>query len=125
MNRKEAFQIDPARGIPVCLVEIDHSALVELIETLRVNVARTDELIGVIAGNEPGPELQAAEDELDEIAGVMETMLHSQVIELTDIHMEALGMISQTETWPAEPITQEQADYGAAVGALLSVIEES
>lgn len=122
MTKDEAFQIDPERGIPVCLIGIGHEDLVKLVEVLRENVARTDELILILSANDAGSsEYIEADLELDKIAEDMEFALNNQSIPMNDYAMEALGLLTQKPDWPANPVTEQEIVTSHLVDTLMTI----
>lgn len=125
-TRQAAFQIDPVRGIPQCLVRIEHQALVDLVNALRESVKRTDELIAIVAGF-PGawyckdPACKAAEAELDQIAADMELALSNQSIEIGEYEQEALGLLLMKEDWPGAAITDEELAQSEMVSKVMEM----
>ena len=122
MTKQEAFQIDAARGIPVCLIGMDHSSLLELVELLRENVEKTDAILAILGDTKaPREERDAADQQIEEIGALMEAMLNSQVIEIGDFELEALGLLVQKTDWPANPVTEEEIEISHMVDTLLTI----
>ncbi|UKL15040.1 hypothetical protein hairong_136 [Pseudomonas phage hairong] len=122
MTKDEAFQIDAERGIPVCLLGIGHEDLVSLVQVMRENVARTDELILILAGQDhSSSEFIEADLELDQIATDMDFALSNQSIPMNDFEMEALGLLTQKPDWPGNPVTEQEVATSHMVDTLLNL----